>query len=74
MQLDDEIVGRLDRLDRTRGTSRSDLLRQGAAAVLQAEEIAEADRELQASYRRMPQDPALVISAARLSATVAPEW
>jgi metal-responsive CopG/Arc/MetJ family transcriptional regulator len=74
VQLDDELVERLDRLADQQGTSRSDLLRRGAAAVLEASELAAADRELQESYRRIPQDPALVAAATRLAAHTAPEW
>ncbi|MFI5045882.1 MAG: ribbon-helix-helix protein, CopG family [Acidimicrobiia bacterium] len=74
VQLDDELVERLDRLAQSEGTSRSALLRRGAAAVLEAAEQLEADRELRAAYRRMPQDPALVSSARRLAARTAPEW
>jgi metal-responsive CopG/Arc/MetJ family transcriptional regulator len=74
VQLDDELVERLDRLADQQGTSRSDLLRRGAAAVLEASELAAADRELQESYRRTPQDPAVVAAATRLAAHTAPEW
>jgi metal-responsive CopG/Arc/MetJ family transcriptional regulator len=74
VQLDDELVERLDRLADQQGTSRSDLLRRGAAAVLEASELAAADRDLQESYRRIPQDPAVVAAAARLAVHTAPEW
>jgi len=74
VQLDDELVERLDRLAAERGTNRSELLRLGAAAVLEASELATADRQLQESYRRMPQDPALLDAAARLAARTTPEW
>jgi metal-responsive CopG/Arc/MetJ family transcriptional regulator len=74
VQLDDELVDRLDRLADEQGTNRSELLRRGAAAVLEASELAAADRDLQESYRRMPQDPAVVTAAARLAARTAPEW
>lgn len=74
VQLDDELVERLDRLADQQGTSRSDLLRRGAAAVLEASELAAADRELQESYRRIPQDPVVVAAATRLAAHTAPEW
>ena len=74
VQLDDELVERLDRLAEQQGTSRSELLRRGAAAVVQAAEQAEADRALQAAYRRLPQDPAIVTAASRLAAQTAPEW
>lgn len=74
VQLDDELVDRLDRLAEAQHTNRSDLLRRGAAAVLEASELARADRELQDSYRRIPQDPAVVTAAARLAAQTTPEW
>ena len=74
VQLDDELVERLDRLAERQGTNRSDLLRRGAAAVLEAAEQADADRLLQEAYRRVPQDPAVVTAVARLAARTAPEW
>ena len=74
VQLDDNLVDRLDRLAEQQGTSRSDLLRRGAAAVLEAAERAEADQALQDAYRRLPQDPAIVAAASRLASLTAPEW
>lgn len=74
VQLDDELVERLDRLARAENTSRSELLRRGAAAVIEAAEQIDADRILQEAYRRVPQDPALVASARRLAAETAPAW
>jgi len=74
VQLDDDLVTRLDRLAKERGTSRSDLLRQGALAVLSAEEVRRADSELRSAYRRLPQDPLLVEAAARLAIETTPEW
>ncbi len=74
VQLDDLLVERLDRMAEAEGTSRSELLRRGAAAVLGAAEELEADRVLQQAYRSVPQDPALVASARRLAAKTAPEW
>ncbi len=74
VQLDDDLVERLDRLAEQEGTSRSELLRRGAAAVLQAAEDAEADRALREAYRKLPQDPAIVSVAARLATATAPEW
>ena len=74
VQLDDDLVDRLDRLAEQQGTNRSDLLRRGAAAVLEAAERADADRALQDSYRRLPQDPAIVSAASRLASPTAPEW
>ncbi|HVM13061.1 MAG TPA: ribbon-helix-helix protein, CopG family [Egibacteraceae bacterium] len=74
VQLDDDLVARLDRLARKQHTNRSELLRRGALAVLRADEIDQADQELRAAYRRLPQDPAVVEAAASPAAATAPEW
>jgi metal-responsive CopG/Arc/MetJ family transcriptional regulator len=74
VQLDDDLVSRLDALAKRAGTNRSELLRRGALAVLQAAELAEADEQLIEAYRRAPQDPAIVTAAARLAAEIAPAW
>jgi metal-responsive CopG/Arc/MetJ family transcriptional regulator len=74
VQLDDELVTRLDEVAAAQGTSRSELLRRGAMAVLEAGDVAQADRQLQEAYRRVPQDPALVKAARRLAARTVPEW
>jgi Arc/MetJ-type ribon-helix-helix transcriptional regulator len=74
VQLDDDLVERLDALASALGTSRSELIRRGAQAVLDAEQLASADRELQDAYRRLPADPALLQSAQRLAAETTPAW
>jgi metal-responsive CopG/Arc/MetJ family transcriptional regulator len=74
VQLDDRLVEQLDDLARKLGTSRSDLIRRGTLAVLEAMEFAEADRELVEAYRRQPQDPSIVAAAARMAAEVTPAW
>ena len=74
VQLDDDLVQRLDALAADLGTNRSELMRRGAQAVLDAEELAEADRRLRLAYRRQPADPALLQSARRLAAETAPAW
>jgi metal-responsive CopG/Arc/MetJ family transcriptional regulator len=74
VQLDDELVAQLDGLAARLGTNRSELLRRAAQAVITAEDLADADRELVAAYRRQPADPALVQSARRLAAQTAPPW
>jgi metal-responsive CopG/Arc/MetJ family transcriptional regulator len=74
VQLDDDTVERLDALAATLQTSRSELLRRGAQAVLEAEELAAADRTLVHAYQRQPADPALLQSARRLAAEHAPAW
>ena len=74
VQLDDELVAHLDELAGRRGVSRSELLRQGALAVLEADKLTAADAQLQEAYRRQPQEPALVDAARRLAAETAPAW
>ena len=74
VQLDDDLVDRLDEIAQARGASRSALLREGARAVIDADERLAADRRLIEAYRRLPEDPALIESAARLAARTAPEW
>lgn len=74
VQLEDDLVEQLDQIAEDHGTNRSELLRRGARAVIEAEDLAGADRRLVAAYRRQPPDPALVQSAARLAALTVPEW
>jgi hypothetical protein len=74
VQLDDDLVRRLDDAATELGTNRFELLRRGAQAVLDATELATADRALRDAYRRRPADPAIVQSARRLAAQTAPEW
>ena len=74
VQLDDDLVERLDSMAADLGTNRSELLRRAAQAILEAEELAGKDRQLQDGYRRLPADPALVQSARRLAAKTTPSW
>ena len=74
VQLDDDLVRRLDELAIQLGTNRSELLRRGAQAVITVEESAGADRDFVEAYQRQPPDPALVQSARRLAARTAPAW
>ncbi len=74
VQLDDDLVRQLDELATVLGTNRSELLRRGAQAVLSAEELVAADRQLVLAYERQPPDPAIVQSARRLAARTAPAW
>lgn len=74
VQLDDKLIERLAEIATAEGTSRSALLRRGARAVIDAADLAAADAELVAAYRREPQDPALVEAATRLAAETAPPW
>ena len=72
VQLDDELVADLDRLVRSEGVSRSELLRRAALALIEAYEESEKDRRLVEAYRRMPQDPVTTQALARLAAKNAP--
>jgi metal-responsive CopG/Arc/MetJ family transcriptional regulator len=74
VQLDDELVEGLDRVAKELGISRSELLRRAAAALLEAEALRQADRELQEAYRRVPQDPEWVEALTSLAAASLPEW
>jgi metal-responsive CopG/Arc/MetJ family transcriptional regulator len=74
VQLDDELVQQLDELATRLRTNRSELLRQGAQAVIAADDLAHADRNLVAAYQRQPADPAIVQSARKLAAKTAPAW
>lgn len=74
VQLDDDLVRRLDEVAERLCTNRSALLRRGARAVLEAVEDVAADRALQESYRRLPQDPLLVKAATRLAGENTLPW
>ena len=74
VQLDDDLVSELDRLARRLSVSRSELLRRGARAVLEAADLADADRALIEAYRAQSQDPSIVEAAGRLAAKTIPEW
>lgn len=74
VQLDDDLVERLDRLAARHRVSRSELIRRGALAVLEANRLDEAERALVEAYQAQPQDPIIVEAARRLAAETAPEW
>lgn len=74
VQLDDELVRRLDELAKRTSVSRSELLRRGAVAVIEADEWAQADQRLVDGYTKYPPDPMLLRASERLAAETAPEW
>lgn len=74
VQLDDGLVLRLDRLARDMSVSRSELLRRGARALLEAADLASADEALIEAYRMRPQSPSMVETVSRLAAKMTPEW
>ncbi len=74
VQLDDDLVAKLDELAKRTEVSWSELLRRGATALLQADEWARSDKRLIAGYTEHPPDPALLEASRRLAAETAPEW
>ena len=71
VELDDELVGHLDELGAAVGCQPIRALASGRGSVLEAEELAAADSQLQEAYRRKPQDPVVVDTARRLAAETA---
>lgn len=74
VQLDDDLVARLDEIASRTAVSRSELLRRAALAVIEADEWARADERLTAGYTKHPPDPLLLETSRRLAAETAPEW
>ena len=74
VQLDDDLVEKLDEMARRVEVSRSELLRRGALTVLQADEWAQADERLVDGYNKIPPDPELLAESERLAAETLPEW
>lgn len=74
VQLDDDLVTKLDKVAQRTGVSRSGLLRRAALAMLQADEWALADKRLVEGYTKYPPDPALLEASQRLASETAPEW
>jgi metal-responsive CopG/Arc/MetJ family transcriptional regulator len=74
VQLDDELVAKLDELATRTSVSRSELLRRGALSVIEADNWAQADKRLVEGYTKYPPDPVLLETSRRLAAETAPEW
>ena len=74
VQLDDDLVQRLDEVAKRTRVSRSELLRRAAQAVIEADKRARADARLIEGYTKYPPDPLLLRSSERLAAETAPEW
>jgi metal-responsive CopG/Arc/MetJ family transcriptional regulator len=58
VQLDDDLIARLDRLVAALDTSRSDVIRRAVSAYLGAADRAKADAAYIEAYLRIPEDPA----------------
>jgi len=74
VQLDDDLVARLDEVAARSSVSRSELLRRAAHALIEADESAQADQRLVDGYTKYPPDPLLLETSRRLAAMNAPEW
>lgn len=74
VQLDDDLVEKLDEIAERTKVSRSELLRRAAQAVIEADKWAEADKRLVEGYTKYPPDPVLLETSRRLAAETAPEW
>lgn len=74
VQLEDDLVDRLDELAKRANVSRSELIRRGATAVLNADELARQDHQLVAAYQKTPPDSALIEASMRIAAENTPEW
>lgn len=74
VQLDDDLVARLDEIASRTSVSRSELLRRAAMAVIEADARAQDDERLVEGYTKHPPDPLLLETSRRLAAETAPEW
>ena len=72
VQLDDQLVEKLDEIAERTNVSRSELLRRAAQSVIDADEWALADKRLIEGYTRYPPDPLLLQASERLAAETAP--
>ena len=74
VQLDDELIGRLDRLVGALDTNRSDLIRRAVTAFLRAADDARADTDHVEAYLRIPEDPGAFAGLERAAYDVWPEY
>jgi len=73
VELDDDMVEALDRIAQRESSSRSDLLRRGARAVVLFAEWAEADTNLMDAYNEHP-DEAPIVEALAREAAKSQDW
>jgi metal-responsive CopG/Arc/MetJ family transcriptional regulator len=74
VQLDDELLGRLDRLVAAVETNRSELIRRAVAAYLRAADEAKADLDHVEAYLRIPEDPGEFAGLERAGYEAWPEY
>jgi metal-responsive CopG/Arc/MetJ family transcriptional regulator len=74
VQIDEGLLGDLDREAEARGVNRSELIRRAARAFLDALHDAEDERRMVEAYRRIPEDAAETEAMTRIAAEHWPEW
>jgi len=74
VQLDDRMVGELDRRAKKEGVSRSELIRRAVLGHLRDLDWEEQDRITIEAYRRVPEDPKEDEALLRVALETWPEW
>jgi metal-responsive CopG/Arc/MetJ family transcriptional regulator len=74
VQLDDVLIGRLDRLVEALDTNRSDLIRRAVTAFLRAADEARTDTDHVEAYLRIPEDPGEFAGLERAGYEAWPEY
>jgi metal-responsive CopG/Arc/MetJ family transcriptional regulator len=74
VQLDDALIERLDEIAAAGSISRSELLRRGANAILEAYRLAEQERAYVDGYLRTPQDEPWLAVLHQLAVDNVPPW
>jgi metal-responsive CopG/Arc/MetJ family transcriptional regulator len=68
VQLDDQLIAQLDREAKRAKVSRSELIRRALGAWFEARHTARLERQYREGYRRIPEDPILGETLARIAA------
>ena len=68
--IDDDLLGKLDTLSEKKGQSRAAVIREACRKYVTEERRRQMDEEYAEGYRRIPEDPALAESYAKLAAEV----
>lgn len=71
--MDEELLAALDELSRSRGSSRSAIIRHACREYLRESREEELDEVYEQGYRRVPEDTAIGQSQAALAASTLPE-
>jgi metal-responsive CopG/Arc/MetJ family transcriptional regulator len=68
VQLDDQLIAQLDREAKRAKVSRSELIRRALGAWFEARHVARLERQYREGYQRIPEDPVLGETLARIAA------